>query len=98
MLERIGDRNVEGELTAIRESLTKNASELMRKLFKVNYKIPTLTAVAIFNQLSGINAILYYAPRIFRMTGLSTSAALLQSIGISVINLIFTFDCIGCDR
>jgi SP family arabinose:H+ symporter-like MFS transporter len=47
--------------------------------------------IAFFNQLSGINAILYFAPRIFEMTGLSQSAALLQSIGIGVTNLIFTF-------
>ena len=47
--------------------------------------------VAFFNQLSGINAILYFAPRIFEMTGLEQQAALLQSIGIGVTNLIFTF-------
>ena len=47
--------------------------------------------IAFFNQLSGINAILYFAPRIFEMTGLGQSAALLQSIGIGVTNLVFTF-------
>ncbi|HSB62005.1 MAG TPA: sugar porter family MFS transporter [Vicinamibacteria bacterium] len=47
--------------------------------------------VAFFNQLSGINAILYFAPRIFEMTGLGAKAALLQSIGIGVTNFIFTF-------
>jgi SP family arabinose:H+ symporter-like MFS transporter len=47
--------------------------------------------VAFFNQLSGINAILYFAPRIFEMTGLAKESALLQSIGIGVTNLIFTF-------
>ena len=47
--------------------------------------------VAFFNQLSGINAILYYAPRIFAMTGLAPQAALLKSVGIGVTNLIFTF-------
>lgn len=46
--------------------------------------------VAFFNQLSGINAILYFAPRIFEMTGLGEQAALLQSIGIGVTNLVFT--------
>ena len=46
--------------------------------------------VAFFNQLSGINAILYFAPRIFELTGLGEQAALLQSIGIGVTNLIFT--------
>src|SRR5690606_38508347 len=47
--------------------------------------------IAFFNQLSGINAILYFAPRIFEMTGLESSAALLQSVGIGITNLIFTF-------
>ena len=47
--------------------------------------------IAFFNQLSGINAILYFAPRIFEMTGLGAKAALLQSIGIGLTNLVFTF-------
>lgn len=56
-------------------------------------RVPILLAflVAFFNQLSGINAILYFAPRIFEMTGLGAKAALLQSVGIGVTNLIFTF-------
>jgi MFS transporter, SP family, arabinose:H+ symporter len=47
--------------------------------------------VAFFNQLSGINAILYFSPRIFQMAGLESQAALLQSVGIGITNLIFTF-------
>jgi sugar porter (SP) family MFS transporter len=47
--------------------------------------------VAFFNQMSGINAILYFAPRIFELTGLAAKAALLQSIGIGITNLVFTF-------
>src|SRR5256885_14538875 len=47
--------------------------------------------IAFFNQLSGINAILYFAPRIFELTGLGAKAALLQSVGIGVTNLVFTF-------
>jgi len=56
-------------------------------------RVPILLAIliAFFNQLSGINAILYFAPRIFQMTGLGAKAALLQSVGIGVTNLIFTF-------
>jgi MFS transporter, SP family, arabinose:H+ symporter len=54
---------------------------------------PILLAIliAFFNQMSGINAILYFAPRIFELTGLGAKAALLQSIGIGITNLIFTF-------
>lgn len=56
-------------------------------------RVPILLAflVAFFNQLSGINAVLYFAPRIFEMTGLGARAALLQSVGIGVTNLLFTF-------
>ncbi len=56
-------------------------------------RVPILLAflVAFFNQLSGINAILYFAPRIFELTGLGKSAALLQSVGIGLTNLLFTF-------
>jgi len=54
---------------------------------------PILLAIliAFFNQLSGINAILYFAPRIFELTGLGAKAALLQSVGIGLTNLVFTF-------
>jgi MFS transporter, SP family, arabinose:H+ symporter len=56
-------------------------------------RTPILLAIliAFFNQLSGINAILYFAPRIFELTGLGAKAALLQSIGIGLTNLVFTF-------
>ena len=56
-------------------------------------RVPVLLAffIAFFNQLSGINAILYFAPRIFELTGLGAKAALLQSVGIGITNLIFTF-------
>jgi sugar porter (SP) family MFS transporter len=56
-------------------------------------RVPIFLAimVAFFNQLSGINAVLYFAPRIFEMTGLGAKAALLQSVGIGVTNLVFTF-------
>jgi MFS transporter, SP family, arabinose:H+ symporter len=54
---------------------------------------PILLAIliAFFNQLSGINAILYFAPRIFELTGLAAKAALLESVGIGLTNLVFTF-------
>ncbi len=63
------------------------------RFFSSRLKKPITLAflIAFFNQLSGINAVLYFAPRIFKMTGLEESAALLQSVGIGVTNLIFTF-------
>jgi sugar porter (SP) family MFS transporter len=47
--------------------------------------------IAFFNQLSGINAVLYFAPRIFEKAGLSEKAALLQTVGVGATNFIFTF-------
>ena len=63
------------------------------RFWTMRLRVPILLAflVAFFNQLSGINAILYFAPRIFELTGLTEKAALLQSVGIGVTNLVFTF-------
>jgi len=62
------------------------------KLFSKKFKFPILLAFlfAAFNQLSGINAIIYYSPRIFSMTGLGEESALLSSAGIGLANLVFT--------
>ena len=61
-------------------------------IFSKKYRFPLLLAflIAFFNQFSGINAFLYYAPRIFELAGLEASAALLSSVGIGVTNLVFT--------
>jgi sugar porter (SP) family MFS transporter len=58
---------------------------------RLRYPILLAFLIAFFNQLSGINAILYFAPRIFELTGLGAEAALLQSVGIGITNLVFTF-------
>jgi SP family arabinose:H+ symporter-like MFS transporter len=70
---------------------TQQASS--RGFWSMRLRVPIMLAflVAFFNQMSGINAILYFAPRIFELTGLGTKAALLQSIGIGITNLVFTF-------
>jgi sugar porter (SP) family MFS transporter len=61
-------------------------------IFNGQYNKPIFYAVvlAMFNQLSGINAIMYYAPRIFEMTGLAKDTALLQAVSIGVTNMVFT--------
>lgn len=61
-------------------------------IFLKKYRFPLMLAflIAFFNQLSGINAFLYYAPRILEEAGLAESSALLSSIGIGVTNMIFT--------
>jgi sugar porter (SP) family MFS transporter len=62
-------------------------------LFSSKFRKPILYAVllAMFNQLSGINAILYYAPRIFEMAGFSQKDSFLEPVYIGLANLIFTF-------
>lgn len=62
-------------------------------IFSPKYRLPLMLAflVALFNQFSGINAFLYYAPRIFEIAGLEKSSALLSSVGIGITNLVFTF-------
>lgn len=61
-------------------------------IFIKKYRLPLMLAffMAAFNQLSGINAFLYYAPRILGEAGLGESAALLSSIGVGVTNMLFT--------
>jgi len=61
-------------------------------LFSGRYKFPIWLAIliAFFNQTSGINAILYYAPRIFQMTGLGKYSSLQQSLMLGIVNFIFT--------
>jgi len=58
---------------------------------QLRWPITLAILIAFFNQLSGINAVLYFAPRIFELTGLGAKAALLQSVGIGITNLVFTF-------
>lgn len=67
-------------------------SDKSETIFIKKYRFPLILAflIAFFNQFSGINAVLYYAPRIFEAAGLGESSALLNSIGLGVTNLIFT--------
>ncbi|WP_038528193.1 sugar porter family MFS transporter [Formosa agariphila] len=67
-------------------------SDKSETIFIKKYRFPLMLAffIAFFNQFSGINAVLYYAPRIFEAAGLGESSALLNSIGLGVTNLVFT--------
>ncbi len=92
ILTRIGEANVQQELDEIIGSLKAESAGKKVNLFTKKYQKPILFAVLIacFNQLSGINAIMYYAPEIFKMTGLAADAALLQTVAIGVTNMLFT--------
>ena len=57
---------------------------------KYNRLIILAFLIAFFNQVSGINAIIYYAPRVFEMAGLGRDSAFLSSAGIGLVNLLFT--------
>jgi sugar porter (SP) family MFS transporter len=83
------------DIAAEAEAIIVAASQkaVAGRFWKWSQRVPILIAflVAAFNQLSGINAVLYFAPRIFEMAGLGEKSALLQSIGIGVTMTIFTF-------
>ena len=98
LLSRKGDREaglqvlqIAAEADAILAASTEQASAGHFWTMRLHKPILLAILIAFFNQMSGINAILYFAPRIFELTGLAAKAALLQSIGIGVTNLVFTF-------
>ncbi|NAS10416.1 sugar porter family MFS transporter [Poritiphilus flavus] len=79
--------DLEADVNADKSAETQNETIFIKK-----YRFPLVLAflISFFNQFSGINAFLYYAPRIFEAAGLGESTALLSSIGIGVTNLLFT--------
>jgi SP family arabinose:H+ symporter-like MFS transporter len=95
VLQRIEPDVSKAEIAAQADEIMAASSEQVSSgnFWTKRLQKPILLAIliAFFNQLSGINAILYFAPRIFELTGLGAKAALLQSIGIGVTNLVFTF-------
>ena len=94
VLERLGTdgQSVKATIAEIRESVDEARHSLRESLFQRRYLQPIMLAVAIavFNQLSGINALMYYAPHIFRMAGGGVESALLQTVAVGGINLVFT--------
>jgi sugar porter (SP) family MFS transporter len=95
VLERIEPHAPKAEVAAEADAILAASSDQASSghFWTRRLRKPIMLAIliAFFNQLSGINAILYFAPRIFELSGLAAKAALLQSIGIGVTNLVFTF-------
>jgi sugar porter (SP) family MFS transporter len=89
VLARIG---AEDEVEALQRSLQEESAGRAESLFSKRYRRPVLLAIAMaaFNQLSGINAIIYYTPDIFRMAGFDRASALIQSVVIGGTNLALT--------
>ncbi|HEY1217218.1 MAG TPA: sugar porter family MFS transporter, partial [Bryobacteraceae bacterium] len=93
ILTRLGEPNLEAAVITIRDSVKEHRESLLQS----RYAKPILYAMllAMFNQLAGINAILYYAPRIFEMAGFDKSQAFSQPIYIGIANLFFTLLAMG---
>jgi len=88
----IAKQTATSRLNDIKEAIALTATTQKEKLFSGKYKKPIILAffLAFFNQLSGINFVLYYAPEILERAGLASGESLLSSISIGFINLIFT--------
>lgn len=94
VLREIDPNTVEESIALIQSNSNENSNKGGFKEFvSGKFNVPILLAffIAFFNQLSGINAVIYYSPRIFAETGMGESAALLSSVGVGAINLIATF-------
>jgi SP family arabinose:H+ symporter-like MFS transporter len=92
VLKIINPSGYEDEAKAISDDMARNNNNSGEVLFTRKNRLPVFLAItfAVFNQVSGINAIIYYAPRIFEMTGLGQQASLLSSVGIGAVNFLFT--------
>jgi sugar porter (SP) family MFS transporter len=94
IIEQLGSDtgDVSKEVKEIQNSLQAENTAKSELFFQKRHFPPISLAVliAMFNQLSGINAILYYAPRVFEMAGFEKSGAMLSSFGIGFVMLIFT--------
>lgn len=91
-LQIIDAETADTQLQAILDCHHRDMHSQEDRFFSRKYSFPIMLAVlfATFNQVSGINAIIYYAPRIFEMTGLGTDSALLSTAGIGAVNFVFT--------
>lgn len=92
VLRMIDPSTAESEMAAIEASNTTKETVALGSFFTKKYRKPILYAFlfALFNQISGINAVIYYAPDIFEAAGLERSSSLLSSVGIGVVNVVFT--------
>jgi sugar porter (SP) family MFS transporter len=86
-----GGQNATSEINEIKETIALESGSMMQ-LLQPGLRIALFIGIvlAILQQITGINAVLYYAPRIFENVGLERSSALLQSVIIGFVNMIFT--------
>ena len=91
VLNQLGVSDVDSEVAAMKASMG-TSPESSKSLFSGKYSLPITLAflLAFFNQLSGINFVLYYAPEILERAGLAGKESLGSSISIGAVNLVFT--------
>jgi MFS transporter, SP family, arabinose:H+ symporter len=91
--QTLGSASVNEEIEIIQKSFGREGDMLSGKLFQRKYLPVTIVGImlAIFQQVSGVNAVLYYAPLIFKEAGLNSTSSLLNTIGIGVANFASTF-------
>jgi sugar porter (SP) family MFS transporter len=92
VLKLMGSPDSEAELQEIIQSVHLERGAKEESIFSGRYNLPIFLAISIglLNQLSGINAILYYANSIFASAGFSASSAALQTVGVGLVNLLAT--------
>ena len=93
ILQASDPEGVEEAIQSLQQSIEEEKQkETIAAFLTRRFSTPILLAflIALFNQLSGINAIIYFAPRVFELAGIGKDAAFLQSAGIGLVNLIFT--------
>lgn len=89
VMQQMDFEDIETVITEIKQDVNADTNSA---LFSghYNFQILLVFLLAFFNQLSGINFIIYFAPRVFELAGISASAALLSSAGVGLVNLCFT--------
>ena len=92
VLARLGHSAPDAELAEMEASLREELGGGQQRLFQRKYLKPLLLAcmIAAFNQLDGINAVIYYTADIFRMAGADNTGALMQSVIVGLTNLVMT--------
>ncbi len=97
ILQRLfGSQQAEKEIQAVKAVASEEEGQIS-ELFKPQYRLPLIIALflAVFSQFSGINSIIYYAPRVFAAAGMHTSNAFGATALVGMVNLLFTFIAVG---
>ena len=92
----LGAGRADAEIAAVRQ-VARDEQGRLSELFASRYRLPLFIALfmAIFSQFSGINSIIYYAPRVFGAAGMKTSSAFGSTALVGMVNLAFTFIAVG---